>query len=197
MPFAGSDIGVGFGDQQGLTVNETDPAGARLVGFSSSFTLERSVRATLEAPSAGLWERCQIQSTWERKKLILKVNFIRLCALTELPLCASHLFSCPGCRTILAFDSAPNYWFLVSVSVFSWEIQMGCWKVILWFVACQVQQITFHEHKAPVLFMPDVCVLGAQGILLILSHSFYWRQVGGMYFCKIFFKALLSSVRER
>ena len=30
------------------TVNEADPAGARLVGFSSSFTLQGSVRATLK-----------------------------------------------------------------------------------------------------------------------------------------------------
>lgn len=39
------------------TMNEADPTGAKLVGFSSSITLQRSVTATLEAPSAGLWER--------------------------------------------------------------------------------------------------------------------------------------------
>lgn len=55
----GTFTGTGFGHQQGVsTVNEADLAGARFVGFSSSFTLQGSVKATLEAPSAGLWERC-------------------------------------------------------------------------------------------------------------------------------------------
>lgn len=62
MLFVGSDIYCGsFGKPaRASTVNEADPAGVRLVGFSSSFTLQRSVTATLEAPSAGLWERDQI-----------------------------------------------------------------------------------------------------------------------------------------
>lgn len=120
-------------------MNEVDPTGARLVGFSSSLTLQRSVTATLEAPSAGLWERQQISNTWERKKLNLKVDLIILSAFGELPLCTSQLIFYPHCWTILAFDSPPNYWFLVSISVPIWEIQIGLdliekhRKVTLWF----------------------------------------------------------------
>lgn len=134
-------------------MNEADPTGARLVGFSSSLTLQRSVRATLEAPSAGLWERHQIWNTWERKKLNLKVDLIILSAFRELPLCTSHLVFYPRCRTVLAFDSPPNYWFLVSISVSSWEIQMGLdltekyRKVTFWFGVLPGSADTFHEGK--------------------------------------------------
>lgn len=102
-------------------LNEADLAGARFVGFTSSFACQRSVASNAAGTICSPWETGRRKSRVGKEEAP-KAVLITFCFHT------SHL----SLLKLFSRQFARSYWFLLSISVSTWKIQMAGRKVVLW-----------------------------------------------------------------